>query len=263
MCNRYLGLFVCYWCGLLSAQPQPSVALLSRVYLIEYKNERGTVFSIDIDDREYWVTARHILTGAKGKPYGTVSEKNIQAKLLNPGGDGEQWISEKFGVLQPESDVDVVVLVPHAPILKDPPVSPPATSSSVFFGESCEFLGFAYGGGWKLRLPNRTVWLPYIKHCIISGADMDSKLWILDGINNAGFSGGPVIAGTGTDLKIVAIISGYHSEPTAVMRGNSSTATSASQETVNINSGFILAYDISHAEELIKSNPIGPKRTKR
>jgi hypothetical protein len=35
-------------------------------------------------------------------------------------------------------------------------------------------------------------------------------MWILDGINNRGFSGGPVIMGTGADIKFVAVISGHY-----------------------------------------------------
>jgi hypothetical protein len=27
--------------------------------------EIGTIFSIDVDGREYWITAKHILTGAR------------------------------------------------------------------------------------------------------------------------------------------------------------------------------------------------------
>ena len=41
---------------------------------------------------------------------------------------------------------------------------------------------------------------------------MDSKTFILDGINNPGFSGGPVYLGTGNALKFIAVISGYYLE---------------------------------------------------
>src|SRR6202040_1966151 len=95
-------------------------------------------------------------------------------------------------------------------------------------------------------------WMPYIKRCGVSGMDADSHLWILDGINNEGFSGGPVIMGTGNDLKIVAVISGYHPEPTDVIRGDAKPdAVAAAKDKVNLNSGFILAYEISHAVDLI------------
>jgi hypothetical protein len=132
-------------CASLAAQP--TINLFQRVMMIAYKNQRGTAFSIDVDGREYWVTARHILTGAKNKPYGVFPEKTVDVKLLNPGGDGEEWLSEKFAVLQPAADVDVVVLVGAALILADVHPSPPATSQDAILGGSCEFLGFAYGGG--------------------------------------------------------------------------------------------------------------------
>ena len=89
--------------------------------------------------------------------------------------------------------------------------------------------------------------------------DSDAHLWVLDGINNAGFSGGPVINGTGVDLKIAAVISGYVQEPTDVIRGGAD-ALAAAKDRVNLNSGFILAYDISYAVDLIKANPTGPLR---
>jgi hypothetical protein len=126
---------------------QPTIELLQRVFMIDYENQRGTSFSMDIDDREYWITARHILTGARSKPYGTFADKMVDVKLLNPGGNGEQWMSQRFAVLQPSADVDVVVLVPSSPILADVLPSPSATSVGLALGENCEFLGFAYGGG--------------------------------------------------------------------------------------------------------------------
>jgi len=239
---------------------QPTMNMLQRVMMIEYKKERGTTFSIDVDGREYWITARHILTGAKGKPYGTFPDKAVDVKLLNPGGDGEQWLSMKFTVLQPTADVDVVVLIGYGAILKDVHSSPLATSDGLTFGGSCEFLGFAYGGGWRAKFAEGSFWLPYIKRCGISGMDTEAHMWILDGINNPGFSGGPVIMNTGNDLKIVAVISGYTLEPTEVIRGDRKAAADAPKDILQVNSGFILAYDISHAVELIKRNPTGPIR---
>ena len=91
--------------------------------------------------------------------------------------------------------------------------------------------------------------------------DTDSRLWILDVINNPGFSGGPVILGTGDNLKFVAVISGYYLQPTEVIRGNAAAlAPDAPKDMVNVNSGFIIAYDIAHAVDIIKKNPVGPVR---
>src|ERR1051325_2597643 len=109
---RVSRLLVPVLCAASSLGAQPTINMLQRVSMIEYKKERGTIFSIDVDGREYWITAKHILTGAKGKPYGTVAEKTIEVKLLNPSGNGVQWMSQKFAVLRPTADIDVVVLVP-------------------------------------------------------------------------------------------------------------------------------------------------------
>lgn len=257
---RTLHIFALLGVACATSVAQPTINMLQRVMMIEYRNERGTTFSIDVDGREYWITARHILTGAKSKPYGVFAEKAVDVKLLNPGGNGLQWLPEKFTVLQPPIDVDVVVLVPAAPILNDVNPSPPATSQGLTLGGNCEFLGFAYGGGWRARFDKAgSFWLPYIKRCGVSGMDSDTQMWILDGINNPGFSGGPVILGTGNDLKIVAVISGYQLEPTEVIRGDPKAA-SAPKDTVNLNTGFIIAYDISHAVGLINKNPTGPVR---
>jgi hypothetical protein len=86
-------------------------------------------------------------------------------------------------------------------------------------------------------------------------------MWILDGINNPGFSGGPVIIGTGESVKFAAVISGYYLQPTEIIRGNAAQRVpKARKDYVYENSGFIIAYDIAHAVDAIKKNPIGPLR---
>jgi hypothetical protein len=72
-----------------------------------------------------------------------------------------------------------------------------------------------------------------------------------------------VIRGTGNELRIVAVISGYHLEPPEVIRGDSKAGEDSQKAKVNLNSGFILAYDISDAVDLIKKNPVGPERIKK
>ena len=81
-------------------------------------------------------------------------------------------------------------------------------------GSECSFLGFPHGEGWKASFDNGvSTWLPYVKHCFVSAmTGIDTKAWILDGINNPGFSGGPVLTGTGSDQKIFAVVSGYETE---------------------------------------------------
>src|ERR1700730_18634128 len=55
-------------------------------------------------------------------------------------------------------------------------------------------------GGLEIALrqgrDEKSWWFPFVKHCTISATDKKHRSWVLDGINNAGFSGGPVIFGT-------------------------------------------------------------------
>ena len=102
-------------------------------------------------------------------------------------------------------------------------------------------------------------------------------IWVLDGINNEGFSGGPVLVATGINQRAFAVISGFHQEPLEVLPAASPGQKQTSsvppsprlpgkkpkepkKEIVNANSGFILAFDIGPAIQAIQDNPIGPLR---
>lgn len=265
---------------------------LFRTFMIETNFGRGTTFSIDVDNREYWITAKHIFTGIKTGPAGVFTSKTAQANILSQIGDGDDghdlhWTTETFTVIDPGKDIDILVLVPDHLLLHYPRGFTLKTgATNIGLGGDCEFLGFPYGGGWKAQLqdqqdPNKKnwVWLPYVKHCTPSGQLIGKELsvWILDGINNEGFSGGPVLYATGPNQEVFAVISGFHTEPLEVLpdphSGESRTSVIPAapklpgqkpdkpiKEIVNANSGFILAYDIGPAIKAIQNNPIGPLR---
>jgi hypothetical protein len=277
-----LGLLVLQTTALLAQTATPTSNVLTRMTMVQSRYGRGTIFSIDVDGREYWITAKHIITGAEHPPYGSITATTESLEILNPGSPGEQWLPLSFSVIDTEKDVDIVVLAAPKPLLANPLPSVTADSQGAFFGGDCEFLGFPYGGGWRGTFTgpngNTSFWMPFAKHCTVSAitaagsvmTDQDKRMWVLDGINNAGFSGGPVIFRTGPEQKIMAVVSGYITEPTAV---NSSAqrkraskkpkpiaAEVQHKQTVNVNSGFILAFDISYAISAIQKNPVGPLR---
>ena len=175
----------------------PTTNTLSRVLMVQSKYFAGTIFSIDVDKREYWITAKHILTGAKHPPFGSIADKSVTLRILNPGAQGEQWVSEPFSVIDPGEDIDIVVLAAPQPLLKDPLPSVATGSPGVLLGGDCEFLGYpsGVGGAWRGMFENgKSQWMPFIKHCTVSAESLvDKRIWFLDGINNEGFSGGPVI----------------------------------------------------------------------
>jgi hypothetical protein len=265
---------------------------LFRTMMIETNFGRGTSFSIDVDNREYWITAKHMFTGIKTGPAGVFTTNTVQANILSQVGDGDEghdlhWMTETFTVIDPGKDIDILVLVPKHLLLGFPrDFNLKSGIEGVGIGADCEFLGFPYGGGWKVqwtdsKLPDKKtwMWLPYVKHCTVSARVQDKGLgiFVLDGINNEGFSGGPVLYATGPNQKVFAVISGFHQEPLEVLPApppgeNKSSSIPPSpklpgnepkeqkKEIVNANSGFILAFDIEPAIKAIQGNPIGPLR---
>jgi hypothetical protein len=269
----------------------PTNNILFRVLMVRSQFDYGTIFSIDVDQREYWITAKHILTGAKHPPYGSVASQTVTLKILSPDASRETWLPETFSVIDPGKDIDIIVLAPREPLLTEPIPTLPAESNGVVIGGDCSFLGFpaSIAGVWRARFSEQGAWfwMPFIKHCTVSGRFVEPlNYWVLDGINNPGFSGGPVVFLTGPAQKILGVVSGYYSEPTDVVAAalpnktvppkkpnssqssptkkltqSSKLAAEKSKQIVNTNSGFMIAFDITYAVEAIKKHPIGPLRT--
>jgi hypothetical protein len=206
---------------------QVTNAAIYRTFMIQTTVGRGTVFSIDVDGREYWITAKHLFTGVKTGPAGEFAPSTAIANVLTQPvnveqNQGQQWRTVKFRVIDPGKDIDILVLVSNISLLS-PIVSLNSDPGGIGLGLDCEFLGFPWGGGWKAKFDTgESAWLPYIKHCTVSASiNEDLHIWILDGINNEGFSGGPVLFGTGLNQKVFAVISGYYIEPLEVLPAHS------------------------------------------
>jgi hypothetical protein len=255
----------------------PTTNVLFRVLMIKSPTDIGSMFSVEVDNREYWVTAKHLLTGAKHPPLGVVSDKAVTLSVLDPTVAEERWVAQKFSVIDPGKDIDIVVLAPERSIQVVPIPSLPMSVESVGIGGECEFLGFPFATTWMSVWTNGASYkMPFIKHCYVSGEiPSPLRIWVLDGINNDGFSGGPVVFDTGPRQKIFAVVSGYRTESTDVIpvpvpserppNANNPTGSQSSglpnpvqyKPVVNVNSGFIYAFDISYALDAIKKNPIG------
>lgn len=268
-------------CSSLPAQSaRPTTNILFKTFMIRTKTDAGTMFSINVDDREYWLTAKHILTGRKSGPAGEVKEKTVSLQVLYPLGDTEEWNTVQFTVMDPGKDVDIVVLVPTSPL--DEPAFPSlkAASGNVGMGGECSFLGYPYASTWTATISgsggSTAYKMPYIKHCYISGMiTQPVPMFVLDGINNPGFSGGPVLYDTGPNQVVIGVISGYHTEPGEVhsiavptptasaVPGTTGPSRTKKENVVDLNSGIILAYMLDPAVDAIKKNPIGrPFETK-
>jgi len=214
--------------------------IVDRVFEIKFGDAVGTAFSLDIESRQYLLTAKHVVQEIAGP---------TTIDLFHKG----KW--EKLPVaLVGHSDVDVAVLAPTMQ-LTHKEMKLEAASGGFFVGQDVFFAGFPLG--MTSQNVDSPFPAPLIKKAIISGsAGPGSKHpFYLDGHNNRGFSGGPVYLQIPGQPQFVVsmIISSYTAIHETVYDGSDRETELYVQQ----NSGIIQAYNICNALDLIANNPIG------
>lgn len=219
--------------------------VLTRVFHLKYGMGTGTCFAIDWNNRQYIVTAKHVIENFQ-------SGSKIQ--IFYKGNWAE--VTPKLVGHHQTADVSVLTLdISLASLKMDP------TSDGIILGQDTYFLGFPYQlSDLKSSQINRDFPFPLIKKATLSAMLNDGfgNYMLLDGFNNPGFSGGPVVFAqpyqTKIEYKVGGIISGYRYSEDPVYQ-----TTTLPPLVVRSNTGIIIAYDIANAIELINANPIGIK----
>lgn len=248
---RYLLIVLLLVRAVVSAQVPGNV--ISRVFEIREGDETGSMFLFDFGGQQYFVTAQHMVSAL-----GVAGSVDVLANDAN-------WHPIKVRILHGNSPCnDVAVLIPDpaekvALKIDDLPVH-----SGWYFGQETYFLGFPYGLYTYFRKLAEKHPVPLIKHGYVSakvgcdsmypGADPDKSLILLDGMNNPGFSGGPVVGPDldtpGHPLKLIGVVSGFRIDPLRV-KVNGQDAASAS---VAANSGIVLVVPIEEVTALIEAD---------
>jgi len=124
------------------------------------------------------------------------------------------------------------------------------STENMTLSEDVYFVGFPFGLTIDDRNLNAGFSIPLVKKGIISA--FHDRLVLLDGHNNPGFSGAPVVRGTNVN-QIVGVVSGYRNDrqPVRDRTGNSGPYTYDS------NTGIVHAYDSKLIRDLITVSPIG------
>lgn len=215
--------------------------IINRVFLIKYQESLGTCFALDIDDKQYIVTAKHVVAGITDG--GTV----YFAK------DG-RWYPSQIHLIGHHENSDVSVFSLNVRIVSEQLIM--SAKDEFFYGQDIRFLGYPYGiYDYKHCLAVRGGFpIPFIKAGIVSSFDSTNQNLYIDGINNPGFSGGPVIFEDfkTNDFYVGGIISSYKCQKDKVILGKNETNLS-----VLSNSGIIIATSIEDALSVIKANPTG------
>ena len=218
--------------------------VINRVFHIKYDDGTGTAFTIDVNERQYLITAKHVIEGFPNKPLEIYHEgqwKNIDCNLVGHG----------------QGNIDVSVLAPSLQL--SPNYNLPATSGNIVYGQTVFFLGFPYGLKSDLGKELMSDFpLPIVKSGVMSSimVDNDEKTIWLDGHNNPGFSGGPIVFlpnAQGKEFNVAGIVSAYPTYPEPVVDSNGKETGLYTKN----NPGIIIGYNISHATDIIDKNPIG------
>ncbi len=203
---------------------------LQRTLCIKKGNSLGTAFTVDHDDRQYLVTAHHVVEGIA---------RNDVIEIRRE----RQWYSTQVELVAGGGgQLDVAVLACSALVTPTHPLRP--TIAGLAQGQAVAFLGFPFGWNSGAERINNGYPLPFVKAGIVSALIFDTvdRIYI-DAHGNRGFSGGPVIftePGQPPRYQVAGVVS--DSPPDPITNGHA---------------GFVRAISIRHVVELIHRNPIG------
>lgn len=211
-----------------------------RVFFVQGTNF-GTAFTIDVDNRQYLISAQHVVGSGEGlKLFHEHSWRDCRASFVGSG----------------EGEIDITVLAPKTRLSPEIKLDP--AIGGFILGQDVYFVGYPYkmwseGGDVMFGRP-----LPFVKKGILSAGmnprDEVKRLYV-DAISNEGFSGGPVVAAMPNTINyhVIGVVSKFKIEYEPVI-------DSQDEDTglrVAYNTGFLLAYSMKHALDIISNNPIG------
>ena len=214
--------------------------VIHRVFRIQWQGVEGTAFTIDVQDRQYLVTARHVVHDLRAP-----SEIGVFSNGL--------WIPLPVRLVgHCPGDIDISVLATNR-ILTSADLTMEPTSKGVIYGQDVYFLGFPYGLLGRCVFGPDGFPLPFVKRATVSL--FDGAILYLDGNNNRGFSGGPVVftEPQSNRYKVAAVISAFKVVSEPVYEGSDRT----DDLTYQYNTGIIVTHAIGGALKLIEENPIG------
>lgn len=225
-----------------SAQDAVPGEMLARTLFIKAGELKGTAFAIDFQGKKYLVTARHVISGLPSK------NAVIQVWQEN------QWKDyETVKTIFPSSDeVDIAVFETKEKIAK--PYMVTASLNGVAMGAQVWFLGYPWGIGSEATRGGGRFFAPFIKRgtmSAIDGTKPNAVILYIDGFNNPGFSGGPIIYWDVSKraYAIIGVVKGYREDSAKIVVNGQHVDTN-----LLVNSGILIGYGIDHALSAIKDS---------
>ena len=214
--------------------------IVACTYKIGVGNQQGTAFLLEQNSRRYLITAKHI----------GIHIVDFVHLAWETG-----WVSVPVRVIGHSAD-DTTVLYFEDDLARKlvSEWTPPLILTDLKLGEDVRFYGYPLG--MSISRGPSTVPTPLVKSGIISGfygtenLGEDSSFWI-DGHNNPGFSGGPVVSIRNGVYAIAGVISAYYQSEQNVF---SLDKQNSAIGTVQLNTGIIRAENIYNAMSIITAD---------
>jgi S1-C subfamily serine protease len=235
----------------------PTSNVIYRVLRLRATGGTGSAFTIEVDGRQYLITARHNLEG-----FGAQGEIDLWL--------GGRWTRTAARAIYPASaTVDIAALDLGKPVTVAYPLEP--SSGGLTLGQQVFFLGYPFGLGTSFSGPAPPGFgeIPFLKSGIVSALDTrdpQASVLYLDGQNNPGFSGGPIVfrhAASGR-FRVAGVVGGYRNEALPVLKRKdlrNPRARAHNDLYTRANSGIVVGFDIRHIVEAIRAaRPAGSAR---
>lgn len=216
-------------------------SIIQRVFRIQYLDDSATAFTVEKGNKQLLITVKHLFK--KGN-YPAKSDIKIFQ-------NGNQVISKKVNLYYHTNtniDITIIEFIDNTFLSPQHPVNFINQST---YSQEIFFLGFPLN--ISMSFGNLSVFpFPLVKRGIISAFinENNSSFMFLDGINNPGFSGAPVVTiNEDQSINVIGVISGYRYTLDSLVDINSNPISNG--EYVIQNTGLIVAYDIRHALDII------------
>jgi S1-C subfamily serine protease len=214
--------------------------ILTRTLFIKAGSEAGTAFSIEYKGKLYLVTAKHVVA--------ELPKTNATIQVMKSG----KWtdIHTVRTLFPPSSDVDIAVFETDEKI-QPFEVLMAGADDSVTMGQQVWFLGYPWGLGSRWSGGGGGL-VPFIKRGTMSAIDatnLDAVVLYIDGFNNPGFSGGPIVYWSFSKhaYRIIGVVKGYKEDTAKVLVNGEHVDTQ-----LLVNSGILVGYDISHVIQALE-----------
>lgn len=217
--------------------------ITDRVFRLKFANSKATTFTLEQNNIQFLVTARHVF---KSNNY----PNSATVELLINGTYKSFTVEIKYPT-DPQIDIAVMKTNPYQTLT--PFFNNEFVSNGLIYGQDVYFLGYPFDyDSFLATFPNNNSPLPFVKKACFSGMlGPKASMLFLDGHNNPGFSGGPVcFKKEGARVfSIAGVISGYRPAKSYLYDKNDNLTDFYIQE----NSGIIHVADISFAIEIAKN----------